>query len=178
MKQELMFRELAWQVAGRLRKRFPDVTVEICQSKYAPGLNVEIISEAFRPLLPEQRYHHMRHAIGEEGLPAELEKAVFVELAPGETLSELEDKMLEGRSLSDEDVEELLRQTGFLEALAVKLGCSKGLADAPQGCREDFRYSQEVLREAEVGHTEALEVLEYLMERGAFCDCEIMMNLG
>jgi len=178
MKQELMFRELEWKLAGHLRERFPDVTVKVCQGKYSPGLNVEIISESFRPLLPEQRYHHVRHAMGEGGFPAELEKAVFVELAPGETLSELEDKMLEGRKLSDEEVEAIRTGARFFEALGEKLGCRGRIGDAPAGCKEDFRCSQEILREAGVEHRKELEVLEYLMERGAFCDCEALMNLG
>ncbi|MFH0964256.1 MAG: hypothetical protein V2A58_09620 [Planctomycetota bacterium] len=177
MKQELFYRELEWRMLKHLRAHFPDVAVRVCRDKYAPGLNVEVISATFRDLLPEQRYHHVRRSFPEGTYPAELDNAVIVELAPDETLSELEGKTLDRRRLTNEEIEEKLRQIGFFRALGEKLGCGESGDGASKACREDFEKTQGVLREAGLSHEEELEVLEYLMERGAFCDCEVFRNL-
>ena len=177
MKQELFYRELEWRMLKHLRDHFPDVAVRVCRDKYGPGLNVEVISEAFRELLPEQRYHHVRRSFPEGAFPTELENAVIVELAPGETLSQLEEKTLDRRRLTNEEIENTLRKIGFFRALREKLRAGDSGERAEAACEENFEQTQSILREGGLPHAEQLEVLEYFMERGAYCDCEVFLNL-
>ncbi len=168
------YAKIEQQLRTCLAAAFDDVCVRVGDDLHYPGTNLEIVSEVFRGLLPEQRYHHVVRTI-----PAALydrhlkDGVVWFELAPGETAKDL---MRMSRS---EDVapmhDELVRrlgQIGFFGQL--KTRCRRAPTRAST---LDFVVCREALRAAGLNDAEITQMCLLFIRCGGFCDVQVLADV-
>jgi hypothetical protein len=134
------------------------------------------IDERFRGLYRRQRYHHLMHLIPKDYYDRNLADSLWFELTPDEDPEDLDDnpdeELVESITL---DVMAVLQAACFFEVLdELFLGARDG--DGPVSCSGDFRHAKCILRRCGIDEWDWSEVFHVLMGRGAFCDCEILLN--
>lgn len=162
------------QLQACLAEPFGDVRVRVGDSLHYPGTNLEIVSEVFRGLLPEQRYHHVVRSI-----PAALydhhlkDGVVWFELAPGETAKDLM------RMPRSDDVAPMhdrlvrrLEKIGFFDQF--KERCRQAPARAST---LDFVICREILRAAGLDDTETTQACLLFIRYGGFCDVQVLADV-
>ena len=176
--------ELALEIKDKLKTTYPDIIVWIEQDKKDPFRTaVFFVEEKFRDLYPLQRFHYLMHTLSEEyleTLSVRLPNARWYELAPGQAPEDL-------RYPDEKEIEEItpyimgaLAECKFFE----KLDDLMAPADAtisPKPCNDNFSLSRSVLRECgfsdnKDGYDEFFDIFHVLMDKGGFCDCEILYN--
>ena len=168
--------DLRAELLRHLRGRFSAIEVELAPWDKDPArLAIRFVERSFAGLYVQQRYHRLAHLIPREFLDQELANTIWFELAPGERVEELRHP--------DED---LIRDItpAVLGVLAQKHafdGLDDLLAPAdPQAvrskCAGDFQHMRRILAERGFGDDDMFDILHVLMEQGAFCDCEILLN--
>jgi hypothetical protein len=172
--------EIAAKTKEYLSAAYPHISVAIQDATGATDkAHIIFTEEKFAVLYPMQRYHYLVHNIPKEFFDAHLRDFIWVELAPGEKVSDLR--------YPDED---LIKDIGpdVLRAIT-RAGIFKALDDimlptdpTQPGleCHGDFRLTKRVLREKgfkESGPVdEVFDICHVLMENGAYCDCEVLYN--
>jgi len=134
------------------------------------------VDERFRGLYRRQRYHHLMHLIPKDYYDRHLADTLWFELTPEENPEDLEDEPDEELIESiTPDVIGVLQKTHFFAALD-DLFLDARDADCPVSCSGDFRSAKSILRRCGIDEGDWSEVFHVLMGRGAFCDCEILLN--
>jgi len=174
--------EIVSQLKGFLAENYPDISIRIEPWKDDPARDaIYFEEEKFSVLYPMQRYHYLIHSIPQDFYERHLSEAVWVELAPGETVDDLrypDEEMIESIS---PDVMKALGSSGFFAALDDLL-CPEDETAEPEACHGDFRHAKRVLAEKGFGERdgidEVFDISHVLMAEGAFCDCEILYNVS
>ena len=126
---------------------------------------------SFEGLLAEQRFRRLMQQIPEEFYEKHLRGAVWLELAPEETV---DDALRAPRSDDVVDAEpaivERLQQIAFFEVLESTMG------ETPiESCGGDFALSRKVLADKGITGDEQRDACLVFIRHGAYCDCEVLL---
>lgn len=160
---------IARQLREHLVGRFADVTVEIGDDIHYKGVNIVVTTRVFEGLLPEQRYHHVVHAVPPDLYEKHLRSGVvWFELAPGQTGREYM-KMPRSEDVADDaaKIEARLAKAGFFERFA------EAVDEAGELSRDDFVLAKRLLAESGAKTDEVQRATLYFVLRGAFCDADL-----
>lgn len=167
---------------GYLADSYPGIAIRI--EPWRDDLSRDAIyfeHEKFAVLYPMQRYHYLIHSIPQDFYERHLSEAVWVELAPGETVDDLrypDEELI--KSISP-DVLKALQGSGFFAGLD-DLMSPEDEAFTPEVCHGDFRHAKRVLAEKGFGERdgidEVFDICHVLMDAGGYCDCEILYNVS
>jgi len=160
---------IARQLREHLVGRFSDVTVEIGDDIHYKGVNIVVTTRVFDGLLPEQRYHHVVHAVPPDFYEKHLRGGVvWFELAPGQTGREYM-KMPRSEDVTDAagKIEARLNKAGFFDRFADAAEDTEALS------RDDFVLAKRLLAEAGVPADEIQRATLFFVLRGAFCDADL-----
>lgn len=174
--------EIVSQLKEFLADSYPDISIRIEPWKDDPTREAIYFEEKkFGVLYPMQRYHYLVHLIPRDFCDQHLSEAVWVELAPGESVDDLQypDEDLI-KSISP-DVMKALERSDFFAALDDLMSPADGSVE-PEVCHGDFRLAKQVLAEKNFGKRagidEIFDICHVLMDAGAYCDCEILYNVS
>ena len=102
------------ELKGFLADSYPDISIKIEPWRDDPSRDAIFFEhEKFAVLYPMQRYHYLIHSIPEDFYVKHLSEAVWVELAPGESIEDLQypdEELIESIS---PDVMRALQGSGF-----------------------------------------------------------------
>ena len=177
MIDEVDFRQIEADLCGFVRQAYPNMVVRVERWAEDPSrIALFFIEERFESLYPRQRYHYLIHLIPKEFYDSKLAEAVWFELAPGESPGETEDDP-DDEYISEiaPDVMATLQGCGFFRALDELFSPADG-AEAENTCAGDFAVAKQALKRWNVEEADWSDVFHVLMDRGAFCDCEILYN--
>lgn len=164
------YKKIQAQLREFLVAAFPDVDVRIGDDIHYRGTNVVVTTSRFDGLLPEQRYHHVVHAVPADFYESYLRGGVvWFELAPGET-GKAYMGMPRSRDAADraEAIASRLGAIGFFDQFRARQAASG--APASEG---DFVEARRILGKAGCKEDEILEIFLYFLLQGAFCDAEL-----
>jgi hypothetical protein len=154
---------------------YPNMEIIVEPWREAPGrLAIYFIEEKFGLIYPRQRYHYVTHLIPTEFQEKWLQNSVWFELAPGEAPEQLDyhdDAVL---AEITEPIMDILQKTSFFKTLDEAL--SRELN--PELCWGDFRVSKSILPRKGFAESEFFDVLNVLMSKGGYCDCEVLLNVA
>ena len=165
-----------------LSKSYPGISIRIEPWSGDPARTaVYFEHEKFAALYPMQRYHYLIHAIPVDFYQQYLSECVWVELAPGEAVGDLnypDEELIESIS---PDVLHILGKAGFFAGLDDLMSPqAEGIEAA--ACHGDFRHTKRVLAEKGFGERngvdEVFDVCHVLMAKGGYCDCEVLYNVA
>jgi hypothetical protein len=169
--------ELASCLKLLLAGSYPDLRVEVARDPDDPNKQtVTFVDESFGELYPLQRYHRLVHLIPEDFYNAHLAESIWHECTPGENPSDLkypDDELIEAIS---PDVMRILEKSGFFHLLDDRM-MQFSEEHGQNSCRSDFFASKRILRELGRPEDDIFDVLHVLMAKGAFCDCEVLLNV-
>ena len=161
------------QLHSALKPAFKDVGVKVGMDIHYKGCNIVVTSPDFAGLLPEQRYHHVAHA-----LPPDLYEQlrggfVWFELAPGEPAADLM-KMPRSEDIAARDaaIHQRVRAAKFFKKLESKLRASRKAASAL-----DFILSREVLAEEGWSAGEITDACLFFIRHGGHCDADVFWKV-
>jgi Protein of unknown function (DUF2695) len=174
--------ELATAIRNQLMAvGFPETEVKVEPWREDPSRKaVSFISASFTGLYPEQRFHRLIHALPDDFVSQHLSGSVWFELAPGERPEDL--------WYADEDevasvapgVMRALEESGFFAALDDVMSPADSAAER-EGCHGDFQISKRILAQRQIPQLGDLDMTvaahHVFMSKGAFCDCEILLNV-
>jgi len=159
-----------------VRRVYPDMKVNVEPWCEDPSrIAIYFTESKFTPIYPIQRYHYLCHLIPVEYRERELANSVWFELAPGETVSDLQFPDEELISTITPDVMKCLKGAHVFEALDDLL-CPASENSHRQRCYGDFRHTKPILLSRGFAESELFEVFHVLIASGGNCDCEILYN--
>jgi hypothetical protein len=169
--------ELAASLFAFIKDSYPNMQVKVQpwvgdKSRKA----VYFTEEKFALIYPMQRYHYLNHLIPFSFQEAELSNSIWFELAPGE---KPEDLVYPDEQLISEIspfVMGILEKTGFFTTLD-ELFLPLAIDASPAQCWGDYRVSKSILPNKGFNESEYFDVFHVLMDKGGFCDCEILYNV-
>ncbi len=174
--------EIIAQLKEFLADSYPDISIRIEPWKEDRTREAIYFEEKkFAVLYPMQRYHYLIHLIPKDFYDQHLSESVWVELAPGESVDDLQfpDEDLI-KSISP-DVLRALERSGFFTGLDDLMSPAGGAVE-PEVCHGDFRHAKRVLAEKGFGERDGIDeifdICHVLMDSGANCDCEIFYNVS
>lgn len=152
------------------------MTVRVDLSEQDPSrLAIYFVEQKFSELYPKQRYHHVSHLIPAKYVESHLSNSAWFELTPGEKPDELVYPDEELISSIRSDVMRTLEDSGFFSLLDDRLFPAER-SQTPHPCHGDYRNSKSILPTCGIEESEFFDVFHVLMDRGGFCDCEILYN--
>lgn len=159
---------------------FPEIEVKVEPwGEDVSRIAVYFISASFSDLYPEQRFHRLIHALPEEFVEQHLAGSVWFELAPGERPEELLYADEEEVASIEPDVMRVLEVSGFFAALEDAMAPADTTV-VREPCHGDFRISKRILTEKGIHRHDEVDMIadvhHVLMSKGAYCDCEILLN--
>jgi hypothetical protein len=170
--------DLAASLKSFVSGSYPDMKVVVTDyERDTSRLALFFTEERFSLLYPLQRYHYLAPLIPREFQDSELQHAVWHELAPGESPSDLVYPDPELIELITPDVMEVIGRHGFFAALDDLLS-PRDTESQCERCHGDFRHSKAVLEQRGFDEQERFDVLHVLMAQGGHCDCEILYNVA
>jgi len=166
---------IAKELQSLLADRFDVVSVRIGDDIHYRGTNVVVTTPAFSGLLPEQRFHHIVHAVPPDFYEAYLRGGVvWFELSPGETgLQYMRMPRSDDVAPDAAGLDTRLRETRFLERFEQVLRANTG--DPSQ---HDFVVARRTLAEAGWTEPEITRARLLFILRGAFSDADILPVLA
>lgn len=174
MIQKKNYRKVQVQLQAFLAERLDQVSVRIGDSIHYPGTNVVVTSQAFRGLLPEQRFHHLVRAVPPDFYEQYLRGGiVWFELAPGETAHDLM-RMPRSEDAADDQaaILEQLKGIGFFKEF------QEALDTAPQEASiDDFTVSRRILISAGLIEPHVTRACLWFILQGAFCDAQLLADV-
>lgn len=164
------YKKVQRQLQEFLSARFEDVTVKVGDGIHYKGTNVVVTSSVFVDLLPEQRFHHVVHAIPPDFYEEHLRGGVvWFELAPGESGQEYM------RMPRSDDVAGLetailrrLDEIAFFDKHEKALAAEGGTVS-----ERDFDEARRILAKAGLDEGENVKARLLFIRYGGFCDAEI-----
>jgi hypothetical protein len=163
-------------IRGFLLPSYPEIIVRAEHWASDPSrIALYFIDEKFRGLYRRQRYHYLVSLIPTDYYRENLADSVWFELAPGERPEELVFPDEDLIAAIAPDVLGSLQTSGFIAALDESL-CPVSVNSAVKSCAGDFRLAKQALEACGFDESDWSDVFHVLMERGAFCDCEILYN--
>ncbi|HUU85476.1 MAG TPA: hypothetical protein VM243_18410 [Phycisphaerae bacterium] len=149
----------------------PGIEIDVSDSPRWKRMCLTFRHPSFAGLLPEQRFRQLLAAIGEEFYEKSLRGAVWIELAPGETVDDiLAAPRSEDLAKQEPTIARGLLDNGFFEDLKDAMG------ESPiETCRGDFAVSRKVLTAREIIGDEQRDACLVFIRQGAFCDCEVLL---
>lgn len=169
--------EIESDLRAFVRTAYPEMIVRAERLAQDPSrITLFFIEGRFEGLYPRQRYHYLTHLIPEEYCNSNLADTVWFELTPGQTPEEIEDDP--GDDYIAEIAPEVmatLQAIGFFDSLDEMFSTADGTR-APKACSGDFSGAKLVLSRSGIEEFDWSDVFHVLMGRGAFCDCEILLN--
>ncbi len=174
--------EMISALKGFLADGYPNISIRIEPWRDEPSRDaIYFEHEKFAVLYPMQRYHYLIHSIPEDFYAQHLSEAVWVELAPGESIEDLQypdEELIESIS---PDVMRSLRGSGFFAGLDDLMSPIDETVE-PEVCHGDFRHAKRVLAEKGFGERngidEVFDICHVLMAQGGYCDCEVLYNVS
>ncbi len=165
-------KQLAAELSEMLGPTYPGIEVEIGQNPRWQRRCVTFRWGGFADLLPEERFHRLVRAIPEEYRVAKLAGAVWLELAPNETVDQF---LQQPRS---EDVAE--RESAIYGRL-IEAGLFGRLESAMQpapdrACAGDFSRTRSILSDKGFGEEDLRDAKLSLIRHGAYCDCQVLLT--
>ena len=165
-----------------LDESYPDVSIRIEPWRDDPSRSAIYFEDPkFAVLYPMQRYHYLIHSIPQDFYQRHLSEAVWVELAPGETVDDLrypDEELMESIA---PDVIRALEGSGFFAGLDDLMSPLDGSAKI-EVCHGDLRHAKRVLEEKGFGERdgvdEVFDICHVLMTKGGYCDCEVLYNVS
>ena len=168
--------QLESDLRGFLRPAYPNIEVRVEPWTDDPTRLAVYFTEAqFASLYPAQRYHYLRNLIPEDYYKRHLADSEWFELAPGERPEDLEYGDAELIDEITPDVMRCLYGARVFEALDDVL-CPVDTSPPRAQCHGDYRHTRAVLLARGFRSDELFDVFHVLMERGGYCDCEILYN--
>lgn len=161
------------QLHSALKSSFKDVSVKVGMDIHYKGCNIVVTSPDFAGLLPEQRYHHVAHALPSD-LYEELRGGyVWFELAPGEPALNLM-KMPRSEDIASRDaaIHQRIRAAKFFKKLEGRLRASRKAAS-----QLDFVLSKEVLSEEGWSAAEITDACLFFIRHGGHCDADVLSKV-
>jgi hypothetical protein len=169
-------RQLEADIRDFVRRAYPNIDVRVEPWAADPSRPAVYFTEAqFASLYPAQRYHYLRHLIPTDYYERHLADSEWFELAPGERPEGLEYPDAELIADIAPDVMRCLSSAGIFEALDDEL-CPADPSHPRRPCHGDYRHARMVLLARGFREDELFDVFHVLMERGGYCDCEILYN--
>lgn len=164
------YKKIEKDLQGFLSAQFADAKVQVGDGIHYKGTNVVVTSSAFAGLLPEQRFHHVVHAIPPDFYETHLRGGViWFELAPGESGS---DYMRMPRSDDVAGVETAIRrrldEISFFDKHENALAAANGTVS-----ERDFVEACRILADAGLDERECVDARLLFIRYGGFCDAEI-----
>jgi Protein of unknown function (DUF2695) len=170
------FKQLETDIREFVRRAYPNIEVWVEPWTGDPTRPALYFREAqFAALYPMQRYHYLRHLIPADYHERHLTDSEWFELAPGEHPDDLEYPDSELIADITPDVMRSLWGAGVFEALDDRL-CPVDTSLPRKECHGDYRHARTVLLARGFREDELFDVFHVLMERGGYCDCEILLN--
>ena len=161
------------QLQSAMSAAHKDAKVKVGMDIHYKGCNIVITSPDFAGLLPEQRFHHVAHA-----LPTDLYEQlrtgfVWFELAPGELPAQLM-KMPRSEDIAGQDsaIHERLKAVKFFKKLEAKLRATRRPASTL-----DFVLVREILDEAGWTAEEVTQACLFFILHGGHCDAEVFSKV-
>lgn len=166
---------IAKELQALLADRFDGVSVRIGDDIHYRGTNVVVTTPAFSNLLPEQRFHHIVHAVPPDFYETYLRHGVvWFELSPGETgLQYMKMPRSDDVASDAAALDARLEATRFLERFEQALRANTG--DPSQ---QDFVIARRTLAEAGWTEPEITRARLFFILRGAFSDADILPALA
>jgi len=155
-----------------LSARFSGIEIGVEQSARWDRLCVTFRWDGFADMLPEERFRRLLMHIPEKCREGILRGAVWLELAPGETVDEYlampRSDDIVGR---EKTIAHRLIRSGFFEELERKVG------PLPvEQCMASFAVSRELLRKRGFSPRESQEACLLFIRHGAYADCEVLLQ--
>jgi len=175
-KKPLSNDQLAVRLKAVLAEAYPDIEIRAEPWSDDPSRTaLYFVTERFAPLYQMQRYHLLIHTIPEDFFDEHLQNTVWFELAPGETPDDLGYLKEEQVAEIADNVLSVLEAEGFFPALYESM-CPMGSEEPHEVCKHDFSMAKSALLECGFKEDEFFDIFHVLMDRGGFCDCEILYN--
>lgn len=160
-----------------LKDVYPHIEIRIEQDRSEPDkLAIYFIEEKFKNLYRLQRNHYLIHHIPKDFYQKYLVDTYWYELAPGEDIEDLDyydDETIDGYK---EFVLKILNKIGFFQRLDDLIRPENSQSQALECCG-DFSIAKNLLTDLEFNEKEQFDICHVFMREGAFCDCEILLNL-
>ena len=152
---------------------FKNAQVKIGDGIHYKGCNIVITSPDFSGLLPEQRFHHVAHA-----LPVDLYEQlrtgfVWFELAPGELpVKYMKMPRSEDIAAQDSAIQQRLMAAKFFKKFEAKLRASRRAASTL-----DFILAKELLAEEGWTPDEITRACLFFIRHGGHCDADVFSRV-
>ena len=161
------------QLQSVMSAAFKEAKVKVGDGIHYKGCNIVITSPDFAGLLPEQRFHHVAHA-----LPADLYEQlrsgyVWFELAPGEPAEQYM-KMPRSEDIAAHDgaIQQRLMKEKFFKKFEEQLRASRRAAS-----KLDFVLARKVLAEAGWSPDETTRACLFFIRHGGHCDADVFSRV-
>jgi hypothetical protein len=166
-------RKLEMDLVRLLAKTFPGMTVEVKRSARWDRICATFLWTGFTDLLPEERFQRLVTVIPESFRAERLQRFVWLEMAPGETVDEfLKLPRSEDMAKREPALYRDLAAGGFFNALRNALG------SAPKKtCKGDFTLTCEILSTTGAAEKNARDTKLLFIRRGAYCDCQVLASV-
>jgi Protein of unknown function (DUF2695) len=162
--------ELQEKLYEFIRPKYPDIKINVRET--ADNIRqLYFTDEKFKVLYPKQRYHYLVHSIPAGFYEQNLQNATWFELAPNENPDTLD--YHDQKTIDDikETILSILRdKINFVSLL------DKQFKSDTVKCFGDFRYAKKILTDLNFSDEDQFDVFHVLMNEGAYCDCEILLN--
>ena len=150
---------------------YPDIKIEVIDT-VDNSRQLYFTETKFKDLFPKQRYHYLIHLIPSDFFDKHLQDTQWFELAPGETPDDLD--------YHDQETIDKIKDT-ILSVLKDKVNFVSLLdttfASGQEKCHGDFRHSKNILTTLNFPDHAQFDIFHVLMDGGAYCDCEILLNV-
>jgi hypothetical protein len=155
-----------------LSAAFPGIDIEVEHSARWDRTCVTFRWEGFAEMLPEERFRRLLMHIPAECREESLRGAIWLELAPGETVEEYlalprSDDIAGGEKM----IAHRLIRSGFFEELERKVGPLQ-----VEQCMASLALSRDLLRERGFSPRETHEACLLFIRHGAYADCEVLLQ--
>jgi len=163
--------ELQEKLYSFTQSSYPDIKIEV-KDNADKTRSIFFTADKFKYLYPKQRYHYLVHLIPSDFYQDYLENTAWFELAPGENADDLDYHDEETIEEIKETILSVLNdKTDFVSLLDNEFSYNAGQ------CFGDFRHSKRILTDKDFSDSDQFDIFHVLMNKGAFCDCEILYNV-
>ena len=162
---------------GFLQEKYPTITITVEKdATESDRWAIFFVEESFQDLYRLQRYYMIRPLIPDPFYEEHLQDTLWYELAPGETVEDLDYLDQETVDEIKEPILKILSQAKFFEKLDDLLA-PPVKSVKPEVCRDDFRLTKSILNKLGFDEDEQFDICHVLMREGAFCDCEVLTQI-
>lgn len=164
-------KELQKKLYEFVQPGFPNIQINVVDTPDNVR-QVYFTDDNFEMLYPKQRYHFLTHLIPADFYDQHLQHTEWFELAPDETIDELDYHDQETIDEIKDVIISLLKDRYNFVSLLDEAFTSKNAA-----CFGDFRHSKKILTELKFSKEDQFDIFHVLMNEGGFCDCEVLYNV-